>query len=259
MIYSIDDWDDAYANTPHIPRAEAYPDRWAREAADFRATANLRDGLFWPQGTPRGLAVFIHGGYWMKFDPDFWSHLAAGALARGWAVQIPGYPLAPEARISRITAEVGAAIADAASRVAGPIVLSGHSAGGHLASRMVCRGGPLPEAVAARVVHCLPISGLFDLRPLLNTAMNATLQLDLAEAVAESPALMIPRAGTRISAWVGGGERGEFLRQSALIANIWAGLGARTENIVEPDRHHFSILDGLADPDHPLIRHWLQA
>ena len=31
------------------------------------------------------VVVFVHGGYWMETNRDLWSHLASGALARGWA------------------------------------------------------------------------------------------------------------------------------------------------------------------------------
>jgi hypothetical protein len=60
--------------------------------------------------------------------------------------------------------------------------------------------------------------------------------------------------GARITCWVGGAERAEFRRQSALLANIWTGLGATTATVEEPDRHHFNIIDGLTDPAHPLTR-----
>jgi hypothetical protein len=86
------------------------------------------------------------------------------------------------------------------------------------------------------------------------TALNETLNIDEHEASAESPALLRPRNGIRITCWAGGGERSEFLRQSALLANIWTGLGAATASVVEPDRHHFSVVDGLVDPAHPLTR-----
>ncbi|TIM18646.1 MAG: alpha/beta hydrolase, partial [Mesorhizobium sp.] len=98
------------------------------------------------------------------------------------------------------------------------------------------------------------ISGVHDLRPIMRTEMNAILAIDEAEALAESPALLRPMDGVRITCWAGGGERAEFLRQNALLANIWTGLGAATSTVVEPDRHHFSIVDGLADPAHPLSR-----
>ncbi len=72
--------------------------------------------------------------------------------------------------------------------------------------------------------------------------------------MAESPALLEPMPGARLTCWVGGAERSEFIRQNALLANVWTGLGASTATVVEPDRHHFSIVDGLADPDHPLTQ-----
>ena len=261
MLYQVTDWDDAYANTIHIPKGETYPDRFAAAAAAFRETARTealgRGHLFLPEGQARGLVVFIHGGYWLHSDPSFWSHLAAGPLARGWAVALPGYPLTPSVRIRQITAHVAGAVAEAATRIDGPIVLTGHSAGGHLAARMICAGGPLPDAVAARVARCLPISGLFDLRPLMRTAMNGTLNLDATEVMAESPALLTPRPGIPVTAWVGGAERPEFLRQSRLLADIWAGLGAATETVVDPGRHHFDVIAGLSDPDSPLTRRLL--
>lgn len=259
----IADWDDAYANTPHIPGGEGYPARWEAEAAAFRAAmpaARMRAGLacgahprqaldlFLPEGAARGLVVFVHGGYWRAFDRGLWSHLAAAPLAMGWAVAMPGYVLAPEARIAAITAMVGRAVERAAEEVAGPVRLCGHSAGGHLVTRMVCAGGPLPAAVAGRVERVVSISGLHDLRPFLRTALNATLGLDPAEAAAESPALLVPVAGARVHAWVGADERPEFVRQAALVANIWTGLGADMELTVEPGRHHFDVIEGLTRP-----------
>ena len=70
----------------------------------------------------------------------------------------------------------------------------------------------------------------------------------------ESPALLEPMPNARVTCWVGSAERPEFVRQNALLANIWTGLGAKTCMIEEPGRHHFDVIDGLADPDHPLTR-----
>jgi len=88
----------------------------------------------------------------------------------------------------------------------------------------------------------------------MQSRLNETLQIDEAEALAESPALLRPVKPVRMMAWVGGGEREEFRRQNALLANVWTGLGARTAAWAEPDRHHFDVLDGLADPAHPMVR-----
>ncbi|MHA6345327.1 alpha/beta hydrolase [Roseivivax sp. CAU 1761] len=266
IVHRITDWDDAYENGRNIPGGTDYPGPWVAPAAAFRDAARgrldvaygpaprNRYDLFLPEGTPRGLFVFVHGGYWVALDKSYWSHLAAGALARGWAVAMPSYTLCPEASIAEITAEIGAAIDHAAGEVAGPVVLSGHSAGGHLVTAMMCEDSPLSEATRARLAHVVSISGLHDLRPMLRTARNAQLGLDMARAEANSPALKRPLPDVRLTAWVGGAERQEFLRQTALIANIWHGLGAETLAHVEPDRHHFSVIDGLADPASPLMQ-----
>lgn len=266
----VDDWNAAYANTVNIAGGEAYPDRWEKNAASFRqrleregrAELSIRYGegernrfdLFRPVGSPKGLVVFIHGGYWMRFDESSWSHLAAGPLEAGFAVAMPTYTLCPENRISGITREIGAAIEAAAARVAGPVHLTGHSAGGHLAARMVSVTSPLSGAVQSRIGNVVSISGLHDLRPMMAAAMNTTLKLDEEEALAESPALLRPLPGARIVCWVGAGERAEFLRQNALLANVWTGLGATTAFIEEPDRHHYSVIEGLEDVSRPLTR-----
>lgn len=270
LEYRISDWNDAYANGPNIPRGDRWPAAWVEPAASFRdalvaaGRARLdipygdlprnRLDLFLPEGAAKGLVVFVHGGYWLQLDKSYWSHLAAGSAASGYAVAMPSYTLCPEVRIADIVTEVAAAIGEAARHVDGPLMLTGHSAGGHLVSRMACATAPLAKDVQARIRHVVSISGLHDLRPLLKTAMNERLCLDEAEALQESPALLRPMDNARVTCWVGGGERAEFLRQNALLANIWVGLGATTAAVAEPDRHHFNVIDGLADADHPLTR-----
>ena len=103
------DFDDAYANMAHIPDAQSFIAKWPERAADFRANwpqnqldiaygddPRQRFDLFLPDGVTKGLAVFIHGGYWRAFAKDDWSHLAAGILAHGFAVALPSYRLAPQ-------------------------------------------------------------------------------------------------------------------------------------------------------------------
>jgi arylformamidase len=264
----ITDFDDAYQNMAYIPGGAEYPERWSRTAAAFRA--NLPDGvsaeldlsygpsprqridLFHPKGSPQGLAIFVHGGYWMRFEKSHWSHLAQGALQRGWAVAMPGYTLCPDIKIGGITSEIARAISLISTQINGPIRLCGHSAGGHLVTRMLCEPSQLQDEVLSRVAHVISISGVHDLRPLLQTKNNDTLHLTELEARSESPALRRPNLGIPVTAWVGADERPEFVRQTDLLANIWHGLGVDITLHHEPSRHHFDVIDDLADPNSTL-------
>jgi acetyl esterase/lipase len=268
MSVMISDWDDAYANGAYIAGAGDYPARWAQAAAGFRREMTERqlaecdiaygDGerqrldIFRPQDDIRGLVVFVHGGYWRAFDKSAWSHLASGPTSRGWAVAMPSYDLAPAVSIAEITCQIGSAVSQAATLVEGPIRLTGHSAGGHLVTRMVCSDSPLAAGVRQRIERVVSISGLHDLRALLKTAMNDDFRMDATQALAESPALNQPFENVELLCWVGADERPEFIRQSELLANIWRGFGIETSVHRAAGQHHFNVIDGLADPQSPL-------
>ncbi len=257
--------DRDYENGTFIPGAADYAPRWAEAAREWReveaAVGRARlnqpygDGareqfdLFYPAGQPKGLFVFVHGGYWMAFDRSSWSHFTRGATEAGWVVAVPSYTLAPEARISQMTAQIGAAVEAAAAQVPGPIVLAGHSAGGHLVARMSSAAGPLNADVAGRLRRVMPISPLSDLRPFLGLSMNETLGLDAAEAEAESP-LLQQQGPAPVTVWVGAEERPVFLDQARWLAEAWP----RADLRIAPGRHHFDVIDELGEADSPLMR-----
>lgn len=245
--------DRAYANGAFIAGAESFPPQWEAAAASFRAGLGARArlglaygtgerqrfDLFLPEGKAQGLLIFVHGGYWIAFGRETWSHLAGGAVARGWACAVPSYTLAPEARIAAITGEVARACAVAAEAVPGvPVVVTGHSAGGHLAARMGCADQAVPGL--RRVV---PVSPLAELAPLMETEMQDRLGLDAAECAGESPARLARKAGVAAHVWVGGQERPAFLWQARLLSEEWG-----CPWTVDPGRHHFDVVEGLADP-----------
>ena len=252
--------DRDYANGAFIAGADDYPPRWQAQAAAFRAAMGAqarldlaygagqsnRFDLFLPQGVARGLMVFVHGGYWLRFGRADWSHLAAGAVARGWAVAMPSYNLAPAARIGAITQDCLQAVAAASAMVAGPVVVTGHSAGGHLAARMACVDtGP---GLGGRVRRVVPISPVAELEPLMATQMNADLRIDRAESALESPARLALRADCSAHVWVGGQERPAFLWQARTLSEGWS-----CPWTVAAGRHHFDVIDDLADPGSALV------
>jgi arylformamidase len=255
--YHWPDPDRDYTNGAFIPASAAYPEIWAEKAAAFRAAQGERADLdlpygtglrqkldlFLPENTPRGVVVFVHGGYWHLFSKSHWSHLAAGPLALGYAVAMPGYTLAPAARLAGMTAEIARACWFVATRVPGRIVVTGHSAGGHLAARMASADITVP------IDRVVPISPLAELGPFLATAMNATLGIDAEEACRESPARLPKRPEVSARVWVGAAERPAFLWQARVLAEEWD-----CPWTVEPGRHHFDVIEGLEDPDSSLTQ-----
>lgn len=254
--YAFPDPDRDYSNGAFIPQADSFPPKWNAAAASFRdslgprAQINLPYGptdrhrfdLYRPEGPPKGVLVFIHGGYWMAFTHQTWSHFAAGPLARGWAVAMPSYTLAPHARIGTMTQEIATACRAIAALVPGPMVVTGHSAGGHLSARMGCAD------INVSVRRVVPISPLAELGPLLATKMNDTLHLDPAECATESPARHALRPGTSAHVWVGAQERPVFLQQARLLAEEWDCPWTAAS-----DCHHFDVLDALTDPVSALV------
>lgn len=246
------DMDDRFRNGAYIKNAANYPPKWTLAAAAFRELTDARLDLvyedsarqvldlFLPDGVPRGLCVFVHGGYWMDFDKSSWSHLAAGPVKNGWAVAIPSYDLCPQVRVSTITKQVTKAVQFAATLVDGPIRLTGHSAGGQLVARLA---GMDWDGRLAKVVT---ISAVTDLVPLLQTRMNTRLGLDMAEAQAESPA-RVSAPDVPVTAWVGADERPVFIEQSQKLAQAW-GCDLR----IVPGQHHFNVIEPLADAGSPL-------
>lgn len=257
------DFDDAYANMAHIPDAPSFVAEWPERAAAFRANwqqkrldiaygsdPRQRFDLFLPEGPAKGLAVFIHGGYWRAFAKDDWSHLAAGTLARGFAVALPSYRLAPQVTLDEICSDVAAAVTAAAGYVEGPIHLAGHSAGGHLVTRLISGRELLTVPLIKRILAVTSISGVHDLRPLLHTELNDLLAITEDIAANESPALLTPLAPVMageigVNVWVGADERPEFRRQTDLLALSWGGLGVPVTVTHEEGRHHFDVIDGL--------------
>ena len=267
-VFELPDLTPDYENAGHIPHGDAYPTRWAERAAAFREAmgpravlgAHYGDGyrqwadLYYPEGSPRGVAVIVHGGYWMRFGPRDWSHLAAGAVEAGWLAVVPGYTLSPNGTVRSIVHEVARCVDLVAGANPGPVRLAGHSAGGQVVARLACTDTPLAPRTVARLERVVSISGLADLRPLLRTDLNHTLDLSEADARAQSPALLDPLAHIDLVAWVGANERPEFVRQNRLIATAWERLVRSVRCVEEPGRHHFDVVEGLEDAAAPLAR-----
>jgi acetyl esterase/lipase len=257
------DYEAEYNNRARVPDHMTHIAGWQRDAAAYRETAGgdldiaygpderHRVDLFHPAGGDRGgpVVLFIHGGYWQALDKSSSSHLARGANGRGLTVAVPSYRLAPAATLADIVADIEAAARFVMGRTGRPLVACGHSAGGHLSACLMAGSTAWERPVRA----AMPISGLFDLPPLVSTSVNRALGLTIEEARRLSPLDWPPPTSGRLAAVVGGAESGEYLRQSRTLAERWGGAGVAARYHEAPGANHFNVIAGLANPDDPLV------
>ena len=205
---------------------------------------------------PRPVVVLIHGGYWRALTRAH-SGFAAPMLARhGIALAVPDYRLAPNASITEIIFDCRSAIAYLWQNAAAlgidrnRIVVTGSSAGGHLAAAMAQPGWQADYTLPDQPLHgCLPVSGLFELAPLAASHVQDWMQFTPAE-LAQSPMRHPPHClrGT-VALAAGTGEAPGFHRQSQAFAALtgWPLLTIH-------GRNHFDLILDLTDPDTAMSR-----
>ena len=258
------DYEAEYNNRARVPEHPAHIAGWARDAAAWRETHTPRSiaygpGVrnridFFPGDGTGAIVVFVHGGYWQALDGSFFSHLAAGLNAHGVDVAIPSYDLCPDVTVEEITGEMRVASRELA-KLGRRLVISGHSAGGHLAACMLATDWRAydPSLPADLVVAAYAISGLFDLGPLVRTSINNPLRLDEATARAASPLFWKAPAHGSLDAVVGGNESAEYFRQSRTIVDTWGAAGLPTRFGTVEGANHFTAIAPLADPGSPMV------
>jgi len=266
-----------YNNRARVPEHQQIFDRWTRDAAAYRerasaatrATLGLTYGPSSRQtidifqsatGATAPLALFIHGGYWRSLEPSQFSHMAAGLNTRGVTVAVAGYDLCPQVTIATIIDQMRRACVFLWRRLGRPIMVYGHSAGGHLAGAMLAtHWTAIDETAPPRLVPAAySISGVFDLTPLVNVSMNADLRLDVPEARRVSPLFWPAPAGAAFDSVVGAFESPEFLRQARVIVDGWgmAGVATRYEAIAQ--KNHFTVCDALSDPNSAMVERLME-
>ncbi|MCS3448228.1 MULTISPECIES: alpha/beta hydrolase [Bradyrhizobium] len=258
------DYEVEYNNRARVPENPALMAGWARDSAAYREQHPPRRLTYGPgsrnvidlfEGDRDGpLVVFIHGGYWQALDGSSSSHCARGLNGHGISVAVPSYDLCPNVTVGDIIGEMRAACRELA-RLGRPLVVSGHSAGGHLAACMLATDWPAHDASLPKdlVRAAYAISGLFELEPLVGTSINKALGLDRAAARAASPLFWTPPAGATLDAVVGGAESAEYHRQSRAVVDVWGKAGVATRFGVVPDANHFTAIAPLADPGSAMV------
>lgn len=253
--------DQAYNNTAAVANTASIQTARAEASALFRAAHPSRLDIpyapgertkwdLFPAAEPTSpCLVFIHGGYWQRGSRDIVSVLAKGVRPLGWSVAFPGYDLTPDVTLTELVGQITTALDWLATRgpdfgIAGPIVVAGHSAGGHLAAMSLSH-----PAVSAG----LAISGVFELGPLRDVDLNEKLRLTDEEVVKLSP-LRLPVVNKPMGIAYGTAELPALMEDSRRLHIRRANAHAPGPLIPVPGADHFTILDELQKPDGLLTR-----
>jgi arylformamidase len=254
--------DAAYNNNAAVADSAALIERRNAQSAVFRAAhpggldvsygpgPRQRFDLY-PAKTPEApCLVFIHGGYWQRNSREDFACYAEGVLAHGWSAALPSHTLGPDATLTQIVGEIGRALDWLAANGAnhglagGPIVVSGWSAGGHLAAMALDH----PRCAAG-----LAISGVFELAPLRDTYLDEKLRLTDREISALSP-LRLPAVAKRLAISYGTAELPALVQDSCNLHSHRRATHAPGPLIPIPSANHFTILEELRRPDGELVR-----
>ncbi|WP_439573552.1 alpha/beta hydrolase [Phreatobacter sp.] len=254
--------DAEYNNRAMVPDHPAIMAGWATDASAFRAARpdaaldqpygtgeRHRFDLFPAAGAREGAPVllFIHGGYWQALDKSSFSHMAAGANAHGLDVAVMSYDLCPQVKLGEIVDQAIACARELDRRTGRKVLPFGHSAGGHLAACLAGANWPWIGEAQPMIAAAMPVSGLFHLAPLMKTFVNKALGMEPGDASRLSPVTWTPPEGLRVTAVVGGAESSEYHRQSRMLAECWAAMGAETKILVMPGANHFTVIAPFAD------------
>jgi arylformamidase len=224
----------ARANALDIPYAEGERTRFDLYPAADKAAPCL---------------VFIHGGYWQRNSREVFAALADGALAGGWSVAMPGYSLAPAVTLTQIVAEIHRALdwlsdSGPSYGIAGPIIVSGWSAGAQLTAMALSHPG---------VTAGLAISGVYDLAPIRDTYLNEALRISDAEIVTLSP-LRLPPVVKPLAITYGTAELPALIWDSRNLHAQRAAAHAPGPLVPVAGANHFTILDELRRKDGILLK-----
>jgi acetyl esterase/lipase len=253
--------DASYNNSAAVPERDALT---AERIAASKAFRDARPGhldlayglgerdkwdLFPAADAGAPCLVFVHGGYWQANRREDFCAVGEGLASHGWSVALTGYTLAPEATLTQIVAEIHAALGWLAANgkvhgIAGPIILSGWSAGGHLTAMGLSH--PVVKAGLA-------ISGIFELGPIRDTYLDEKLKLTDEEIATLSP-LRLPAVSKPLAITYGTAELPPLVADSR-------DLNARRAAAHQPGlllpvagANHFTIFSELRSPGGQLTR-----
>ena len=262
-----DEIERGYNNRAAVPDHQRWLDEWiARSASAKQALSPSIDlaygrgadetfDLYVPKTPARGTLMYIHGGWWRSLDKSDYGFVAPAFVDAGFAVALVNYTLCPRDTIANAVEQCRRALLwlvheGPARGAPGPIVIGGHSAGGHLTAMMYAIDWRVHGLADPPFVGGASLSGVHELAPLVQFSHNVDFRLDDAEARRMSPAMATPTTDVPLLLAVGADETSEFVRQTDLLWEAWPRNRARgaAQPMHIAGRNHYSVVLDYTDP-----------
>ena len=256
--------DRQYNNRLHVPDFATHLEKWEmlsrQTEKEFPVIKNIPYGKLQreqldiypsPQSFSKTL-IFIHGGYWHKWDKDSFQFIAKSFNHYGITTVLINYPLAPDASIDQISASCRDAVCWLCKNISAyngdpnQLYVAGHSAGGHVATMLLTTDWKHFNLVTDVIKGVCAISGLFNLTPIQLSDINKVLNMDTEMALRNSPVHLLPATQCPLLIVVGANETNEFLNQSKEIYTRWK-QNIPMEIMQIEGLNHFSIVETILD------------
>jgi len=196
-------------------------------------------------GKAKAVFVYLHAGYWQSRDKNQFYFIADHLAELGYHVAIMNYPLCPEVSIERIRNSLSYGLLMVKTYFNNfsenlPMYICGHSAGAHLTVELILESKKTLNNLNIKGI--IPISGIYDLVPLISTSLNINIKLDTIKAVENSPILRVSKDLVPAEFFVGNDETQAFIQQTKKMKDQWESKGnfANFKTIKNTD--HFTLL-----------------
>ena len=200
--------------------------------------------------------VFIHGGYWKALDKKSYHFVAAPYVDQNISVCLINYRLMPQVNMQSLLQDLRDSLlwiqANISQYHGNPerMVLSGHSAGGHLALMAYLMNPDLQSSIKG----ICSLSGIFDLAPIKNSYLNQDLGLSQEDVESFSVAnkdFSQLKCPTLLS--VGASETDLFIDESRNLFEQQK-TKAPLSYYEYPELNHYEIVHKLGEGESPLAQ-----
>ena len=225
-----------------------------------KSNLQTMDVFFKKKGSKSPIHIFIHGGYWRGLDKSYHTHMAVPFVDKNITFFNINYDLCPKVKLSDIKSQIIKAILwinknsktfNADNR---NIVISGHSAGAHLASLMLSvdwRKYGIDKSIFKGLAL---ISGIFNTEAVVKLKVNKEIGLSNYEAKLNNPLKLIPKVIVPLVISYGDKEPILWKKQSKDLISYLKKYDYICKEVICKNDNHFSLIDTLANINKKIVK-----